>query len=359
MRSGALFDAVSRESALTLNNLFLMAATLVVFLGDNGSEPQTGEGNFDDGRGKGTPFESGVRVPLVFVDGEALRHTIARGEPRTDVQYRYTPGAVVGEPSSIVDLYATLVDVLALDPGTCTPGVDCARDSRSMREVLDGGPPARDAVWAERFLTMGGGVVGEGAVRIGDTKLYVHTAAAEPCRRYLMYDLASDRWERTNLFFKPERLDEKRALLAELELHAAAMAGTANDWLAYDACCEAKDAWYDGVDSDCDGADDYDQDGDGSAYAFDGGGDCDDVDPAVHPGAVDPPGDGVDADCDGYDGPPPDDTAGDTASDTDPPADTDTDGGDPDDRPCGCATTPGAGAAAALGAVFALRRRRR
>ena len=33
MRSGALFDAVSRESALTLNNLFLMAATLVVFLG--------------------------------------------------------------------------------------------------------------------------------------------------------------------------------------------------------------------------------------------------------------------------------------------------------------------------------------
>ena len=33
MRSGAMFSAISRESALTLNNLFLMAATLVVFLG--------------------------------------------------------------------------------------------------------------------------------------------------------------------------------------------------------------------------------------------------------------------------------------------------------------------------------------
>ncbi|MGI4877958.1 MAG: heme lyase CcmF/NrfE family subunit [Janthinobacterium lividum] len=33
MKSGALFGAVSRESGLTLNNLFLMAATAVVFLG--------------------------------------------------------------------------------------------------------------------------------------------------------------------------------------------------------------------------------------------------------------------------------------------------------------------------------------
>ena len=33
MRSGAMFAPISRESALTLNNLFLMAATLVVFLG--------------------------------------------------------------------------------------------------------------------------------------------------------------------------------------------------------------------------------------------------------------------------------------------------------------------------------------
>jgi choline-sulfatase len=43
-----------------------------------------------------------------------------------------------------------------------------------------------------------------------------------------------------------------------------------------------------------------DFDGDGYARAL-GGGDCDDSDPDVHPGALDLPGDGIDADCDGQD----------------------------------------------------------
>ena len=43
----------------------------------------------------------------------------------------------------------------------------------------------------------------------------------------------------------------------------------------------APDAWYDGVDSDCAGNDDYDQDGDGIEAIAWGGGDCYDTDPAV------------------------------------------------------------------------------
>ncbi len=64
---------------------------------------------------------------------------------------------------------------------------------------------------------------------------------------------------------------------------------------------EAYDPYYDGVDSDCAGDDDFDADGDGwaSEAHAPGGGDCDDLDPAVNPAADEVPGNGIDDDCDG------------------------------------------------------------
>jgi len=63
----------------------------------------------------------------------------------------------------------------------------------------------------------------------------------------------------------------------------------------------ATETWYDGVDSDCDGADDYDADGDGARDPRGDGADCDDADPSVYPGAPDAWYDGIDADCAGDD----------------------------------------------------------
>ena len=69
-----------------------------------------------------------------------------------------------------------------------------------------------------------------------------------------------------------------------------------------DAHPGATDVWYDGRDDDCDGADDYDRDGDGyrvTAWAEDPEmADCVDTDPLIHPGMVDDCG-GGDEDCDG------------------------------------------------------------
>ena len=59
----------------------------------------------------------------------------------------------------------------------------------------------------------------------------------------------------------------------------------------------AADAWYDGVDQDCAGNSDFDADADGQDSASYGGADCDDADAAVYTGAPDTPYDGVVTDC--------------------------------------------------------------
>ena len=59
----------------------------------------------------------------------------------------------------------------------------------------------------------------------------------------------------------------------------------------------AVDTWYDGIDQNCDGVDDFDQDGDGYVLAED----CDDLNPEISPAAVDTWYDGIDQNCDGVD----------------------------------------------------------
>jgi len=60
----------------------------------------------------------------------------------------------------------------------------------------------------------------------------------------------------------------------------------------------APDPWYDGIDGNCDGADDYDRDGDGFAWAQHGGTDCNDDNDRVNPDGTEIPYDSLDNDCD-------------------------------------------------------------
>ncbi len=64
----------------------------------------------------------------------------------------------------------------------------------------------------------------------------------------------------------------------------------------------ATETWYDGVDEDCDNADDFDADGDGFLPTKDyDGEDCDDHDALIHPDALEACGDGIDNNCDASD----------------------------------------------------------
>ncbi|MCB9778939.1 MAG: lamin tail domain-containing protein [Alphaproteobacteria bacterium] len=61
----------------------------------------------------------------------------------------------------------------------------------------------------------------------------------------------------------------------------------------------ADETWYDGIDGDCDRRSDYDADQDGFDAEEEGGEDCDDGDPDVYPYAWEVTTDGIDNDCDG------------------------------------------------------------
>ena len=271
--------------------------TLIVFLGDNGTPKRVPEGYFDDERGKGTVYENGARVPFVVADGAAVQDML--DGVSTTGPYRVEAGLTSADPASVVDVYATLADLLDLSAGPCTLGETCARDSQSLRAVLSGDAPTRASTWTELNTPAGTNpATGEGAVRVGDVKLIVRIEHAQaPCRTYELYDLAADRWELDDLYDDPAYATEQASLRAEVDAISADMLGSTVDWLNHadcDACLETE-TWYDGFDSNCDRASDYDQDLDGVDWPED----CLDTDATAYPGAADVWYDGVDSDCDG------------------------------------------------------------
>ena len=62
----------------------------------------------------------------------------------------------------------------------------------------------------------------------------------------------------------------------------------------------AVEVYYDAVDQNCDGANDFDSDGDGHTSSAYGGTDCDESDPTVNPDAQEQWYDGIDQNCDGW-----------------------------------------------------------
>lgn len=181
-----MLECVDAQVGRLLDGVPDLAETLVILVGDNGTEDAVSEDVFHDGRGKSTLYENGVRVPFIIADGSDLAAAAAAGS--TDSVTR--PGRTEATPVHVVDLFATVTKVVG---GTATGG----QDSVNLMPLLKGRALDRGPVYSESFSATGG----TAALRDGDWKLIVKAKlGASGCRQgYELYDLSSDRLEQTDL----------------------------------------------------------------------------------------------------------------------------------------------------------------
>jgi arylsulfatase B len=187
-----LVECLDRQIDGLLDRLGGLEDTVVIFLGDNGTTDSLGEAPFDDHRGKGSIYESGVRVPLIISAPGAI-----------------PGGRVVSAPVHAVDLFATIAELTGADAAD-------ALDSVSLVPLLDGSGAAPRPVFTEKFKDGRGSV----AVRSGDWKLIVVLTGDEAgwCRDAThLYNLADDRFETTDRSDDPAQQERLAALLGALD----------------------------------------------------------------------------------------------------------------------------------------------
>jgi arylsulfatase A-like enzyme len=167
----------------TLDDLGISERTMVLFFSDNGGLTAY-TSNAPLRAGKGTPYEGGIRVPLL-VRWPAL----------------VPPGSTCATPVSSIDFFPTLAEAAeaALPEKHTLDGVSL------MPLLRGGGAIARDAIFWHFPHYRGKGVVPYSIVRSGDWKLIRRYEG----RSHELFDLRQDPSESTDLSDRmPERVKE-------------------------------------------------------------------------------------------------------------------------------------------------------
>ncbi len=201
----AMTECLDMEIGRLLDGIGDLHDTVVIFMADNGSQKDIAEDLFDDGQGKGSVYETGLRVPLIITDGKDWLEAIS-GHALTGPNIVGTPGTVVTDPVHTTDLFATIADIMGGDDSTGT-------DSHTLTWATRfGSLKSPRSVYSEQYRSQ----TGAAALRSGDWKLIVQASPVMGCRTsYELYDLATDRFEATDLSAtEPTQLT---AMIAELD----------------------------------------------------------------------------------------------------------------------------------------------
>lgn len=210
-----------------LDELGIAEETLVLFLGDNGSDAPLGHQHevacAAPLRGKkGAHYEGGMRVPLIA--------SWAKRSPNNPIQqsFRIPAGAIQTQLCSVVDILPTVLDAAKADLPE-----NHLLDGRSMRKLIAGeADPAHPQEFLmhyphgkhrSNYFTI---------LRSGDWKVIYHAIPDEPTtggfiqsggERYQLFNLAEDPFEGEDLAKShPDQLRKMMALLIKrLEEHEA------------------------------------------------------------------------------------------------------------------------------------------
>ncbi|MCA8965907.1 MAG: sulfatase-like hydrolase/transferase, partial [Planctomycetes bacterium] len=177
----AMIEALDTELGRLLTALgpAVVANTHILFLGDNGSVQNMAEAPFDPARAKGSPYEGGVNVPLIY-KGPAV----------------VGPGREVTALACAVDVFATVMELTgaqsAVPPWLAVDGVSLVPYLGNPQQA-----PLRTFAFTEEFTGNrwpSPNTNGHATVRNDRYKLiYRYTGTRE------LFDLVADPWETQNL----------------------------------------------------------------------------------------------------------------------------------------------------------------
>ncbi|MCH1506482.1 MAG: sulfatase-like hydrolase/transferase [Verrucomicrobiales bacterium] len=173
-----MLEALDTEIGRLLDDIDL-TQTNVILVGDNGTPVNMVQTPYTSGRGKGTLYEGGIRVPMVVAG--------------PDVRARGTNDS----PVHIADLYATVLSLAGIDAHDTAP-LGTTLDSRDLYPALIGGQVGGQVV-SEAF---GNQVDNPGrAIREGDFKLIIFDdpSTTADTARFELYNLDDDPDEQMEL----------------------------------------------------------------------------------------------------------------------------------------------------------------
>ena len=161
-------DLYLEDMLAGLDDIGALDNTLIVVVGDNGTEGTFEESIFAAGAGaKSSGYEDGIHVPLLVTDGAAWAELVAGDVP--------SDGLVTGPNRAfsglvhVVDLFATLTDVAG---GYQTTGTDSQSFAAVLLDPLL--ETHRDYNYAEQFM----GNTGVASIRNANFKLIINKTGA-------------------------------------------------------------------------------------------------------------------------------------------------------------------------------------